>query len=243
MFDLHAHIIFGVDDGPEDLSASLDLLGLSYAQGVRHIVATSHRRQGLFEATEVQILDHFFWLQRQAKALFPDLTLYYGGELYYTSSLLPQLERQEVPTMNGTRFVLIEFSANTSYKAIHQAVSRLSLLGLTPIIAHIERYDALAFDEKKLNDLLLMGAYTQINSVSLLTPKLISDPHREMKKRARFFLDKNLVHLIASDMHNVQDRPPYMAQAFERVSKIYGQARADALFLSNPQTLLRNDYL
>ena len=34
MIDVHSHIVFDVDDGPETLEESLDLIGESYAQGV-----------------------------------------------------------------------------------------------------------------------------------------------------------------------------------------------------------------
>ena len=49
MIDVHSHIVFDVDDGPKTLEESLDLIGESYAQGVRKIVSTSHRRKGMFE--------------------------------------------------------------------------------------------------------------------------------------------------------------------------------------------------
>ena len=44
MIDVHSHIVFDVDDGPKTLEESLDLIDESYAQGVRKIVSTSHRR-------------------------------------------------------------------------------------------------------------------------------------------------------------------------------------------------------
>lgn len=243
MFDIHSHIIFGVDDGPKTIDESLALLRLAYEQGVRHIVATSHRRKGMFETPEQTILENFMLVNSRAAQLWPDLVLYYGAELYASSDLFDKLEHQKVPTMNGTRFVLIEFSSATPYKDIHQAVQKTSLLGLTPVIAHIERYQALAFDDKKVRELIAMGAYTQINSSSVLKPKLFGDPLKDHKKRAQFFLDKDLVHCVASDMHNTTSRPPYMAEAYQKVAASYGQTRAQDLFIANPQTLLTNQYI
>ncbi len=52
MIDIHSHIIFGVDDGPKTIEESLSLIGEAYRQGVRYIVATSHRRKGMFETPE-----------------------------------------------------------------------------------------------------------------------------------------------------------------------------------------------
>lgn len=243
MIDIHSHIIFGVDDGPQSLDDSLALLKEARQQGVTKIIATSHRRKGMFETPEATILQHFSQVKAAAAQQLPDLELYYGGELYYTPSALEKLEKGIFPTLNGSRFALIEFSGQTPYKDIHQAVSNLSLLGITPVLAHIERYHALENDEKKVRDLINMGAYTQINSASVLKPKLFGDKYKVFKKRARYFLDKDLVHFVASDMHNLDNRRPYMAEAYNVVKAAYGVSQADALFVTNPQSLLNNTYI
>lgn len=243
MFDIHSHVIFGVDDGPKTLEESLDLIRVAYDQGVRHIVATSHRRKGMFETPEETILKNFILLNSRAANRFPDLTLSYGGELHYTSDMLDKLGRELMPTMNGTRFILLEFSGVTTYKDMHKAVNQVLTLGYTPIIAHIERYQELAFEHKRVRELIAMGAYTQINSVHVLKPKLFGDDLKEFKKRARFFLDKDLVHCVASDMHNTHTRPPYMAEAYDVIATAYGENRARELFITNPQTLLDNQYI
>lgn len=243
MIDIHSHIIFGVDDGPKTLEDSLSLLAEASQQGVTKVVATSHRRKGMFETPESTILNHFTQVKEAASQEFPDLELYYGGELYYTPSVLEKLEQGHFPTLNGSRFALIEFSGHTPYKEIYQAVSELSLLGVTPVLAHIERYQALENDEKRVRDLISMGAYTQINSSSVLKPKLFGDQHKVYKKRARYFLDRNLVHCVASDMHNLDGRKPYMAEAYRLIEATYGRQEAQRLFVINPQSLLNNTYI
>ena len=85
-----------------------------------------------------------------------------------------------------------------------------------------------------------MGCYTQINSAHVLKPKLFGDKYRVFKKRARYFLDKNLVHIVSSDMHNLNARPPYMDQAREIIMKDFGSKRAYNLFEGNAKTLLEN---
>lgn len=64
-----------------------------------------------------------------------------------------------------------------------------------------------------------MGCYTQINSSSILKPKLFGDTYKFMKKRARYFLDRDLVHIVASDIHNLVDRRPYMKEAYRWLVK------------------------
>lgn len=243
MIDIHSHIVFDVDDGPRDLADSRALLEESYRQGVRTIISTSHRRKGMFETPENKIVEHFKLVQEIAKEISDDLTVLYGAEIYYTSDVLDKLEKKIIPSLADTRYALIEFSMTTPYKEIHTALSNVLRLGITPVVAHIERYHCLENDEKKVRDLIDMGCYMQINSSSVLKPKLFGDKYKFMKKRARFFLEKDLVHFVASDMHNLDDRPPYMEEAYQIISKNYGVAYAEQLFGKNQEILLRNEYI
>ncbi|WP_330163194.1 CpsB/CapC family capsule biosynthesis tyrosine phosphatase, partial [Streptococcus pneumoniae] len=59
-----------------------------------------------------------------------------------------------------------------------------------------------------------------------------------MKKRVHYFLKHDLVHIVASDMHNLDTRPPYMAEAYEIISKRYGKEKAEVFFIKNPLRIL-----
>ena len=243
MIDIHSHIVFDVDDGPQSRGESKVLLEEAYAQGVRTIVSTSHRRKGMFETPEDEIAANFSEVKQLAQEIGPDLTILYGAEIYFSGDALEKLEKDLIPRLNGTRYALIEFSMNTPYRDIHSALSKILLLGITPVIAHIERYHALENDEKRVKELINMGCYTQINSSSVLKPKLFGDAHKFMKKRAAYFLEKNLVHVVASDMHNLDNRPPFMKEAYELITKKYGRDRARDLFETNPAKILRDQII
>ncbi|RHE63110.1 tyrosine protein phosphatase [Streptococcus gordonii] len=243
MIDIHSHIVFDVDDGPKTIEDSRALLEESYRQGVRTIISTSHRRKGMFETPETKIEENFKQVQELAKEIADDLTILYGAEIYYTSDILDKLEQGKIPRLADSQYALIEFSMITPYKEIHTALSNVLRLGVTPVVAHIERYHCLENDEKKVRDLINMGCYTQINSSSVLKPKLFGDTYKFMKKRAQFFLEKDLVHFVASDMHNLDPRPPYMQEAYQIISKKYGESHAEQLFRKNQELLLRSEYI
>ena len=88
-----------------------------------------------------------------------------------------------------------------------------------------------------------MGCYTQINSSSILKPKLFGDKYKFMKNRARYFLDRDLVHFVASDMHNLDKRQHYMNEAYETVSKKYSESKARELFIENPRFILADQII
>lgn len=243
MIDIHSHIVFDVDDGPETLEESRSLLEESYRQGVRTVISTSHRRKGMFETPEAKIEENFKRVQEMAKEIADDLTLLYGAEIYYTSDVLDKLEQGIIPRLADTQYALVEFSMTTPYREIHAALSNLLRLGITPVVAHIERYHCLENDEKRVRELVNMGCYMQINSSSVLKPKLFGDKYKFMKKRAHFFLERKLVHFVASDMHNLGPRPPYMQEAYQVISKKYGSSYAEQLFRENQEILLRSEYI
>ena len=243
MIDIHSHIIFDVDDGPKTLEDSRRLLEESYRQGVRTIISTSHRRKGMFETPEEKIAANFKQVQDLAKQVADDLTVLYGAEIYYTSDILKKLEEGTFPSLGGTKYVLIEFSMSTPYKDIHSALGNVIRLGMTPVVAHIERYHCLENDEDRVSELINMGCYMQVNSSNVLKPRLFGDRYKFMKKRVQFFLERDLVHFVASDMHNLDDRPPYMQKAYQIVAKKYGAERAEELFKTNQEILLSNEFI
>ncbi|SNE29540.1 tyrosine-protein phosphatase CpsB [Streptococcus pneumoniae] len=159
------------------------------------------------------------------------------------SDVLDKLEKNRIPTLNNSRYALIEFSMNTPYRDIHSALSKILMLGITPVIAHIERYDALENNEKRVRELINMGCYTQVNSSHVLKSKLFGERYKFMKKRAQYFLERDLVHIIASDMHNVDSRPPHMAEAYDLVSQKYGEAKAQELFIDNPRKIVMDQLI
>jgi len=212
MIDIHSHVVFGVDDGAKTEKDTRDLLEESYRQGVRTIIATPHRRRGMFE-TDIEIIrENFKRVEEIAAEVASDLRVYLGSEVYYKEGEIEKIESGVYPKLADTDYVLVEFPYEMRYKEIHRAINKVILLGLTPVVAHVERYNDV--DEKGVQELINMGAYIQVNAASVLKPKLIGDKHKHYKKRAKKYLDQELVHFIASDMHNMDSRRTFMKEAY-----------------------------
>ena len=225
MIDIHSHVIFGVDDGAKTEKDTRDLLEESYRQGVRTIIATPHRRRGMFE-TDIEIIkENFKRVEEIATEVAEDLRVYLGSEVYYKEGEIEKIESGVYPRLADTDYVLVEFPYEMRYKEIHRALNKIILLGLTPVVAHVERYNDV--DEKGVQEFINMGVYIQVNAASVLKPKLIGDKHKSYKKRAKKYLDED-------------SRRTYMKEAYDIIEKKYGPTIAYELFEKNQEKLLMN---
>ncbi len=238
MIDIHSHIIFGVDDGAKDIEETKKILIDSYNQGVETIILTPHRRKNMFETPNSVINKHFEKVKAIAKEVAEDLNVYLGSEIYYTYDVLEKLESGEYVTLAGSNYVLIEFRYSISYNELYTAISNILLLGFTPVIAHIERYKCLYNGKDRVKELVDSGCFVQVNAESVLKSKLFGDNLRTYKKRVKKLLRENLVHFIASDVHNTSSRKCYMSLAYETISRNYGEDRARKLFVENQLKIL-----
>ena len=204
MTDLHCHILPGMDDGAKDTAVSLELLRREYEDGVRNIAFTSHFNS---ERTTVEA----FTAKRQAA--FEQLTaalegqpmqfdFKLGAEVFFSPGLC-ELDTRAL-CMGDTAYLLLEFPTTHKPHFIRQTLYNLQQQGIVPLIAHIERYPYVLEDPTLLYDWVAAGAYAQINAGALLEPKLC--------KKLCKFIQWGLVHVISTDTHSPDKRPPRMAQ-------------------------------
>ena len=142
LFDVHCHMVPGVDDGAADLEESLAMLKMQHEDGVRKIIITPHYRRRMFETPAKKVHEQFLKLQEAAKKEYPDMSLYLGCELHSNMDLQDILEKRKYVTMAGSSYVLLEFSEGDSAQHIRERVYNVLSCGYEPIIAHVERYQA-----------------------------------------------------------------------------------------------------
>lgn len=230
MTDLHSHILPGIDDGAADCQAALRLLEMESIQGARRVALTSH-----FKRADSDI-DTFLLRRAESAAQLRaamaetdlELELKLGCEvMYYPGMISEPIYRL---CMEGTDVLLVELPMDHQPAYVPDALEYLRSDGIIPVIAHVERYRYLREDPRILAEWVEMGAYGQINGTSLLRGG-------ERGEMAVKFLKWNLAHLVATDTHNPDKRPPILRQALREVDKQLGgkkaawlRANADALF-------------
>ena len=226
MIDIHSHFIFGVDDGSRDLSSSLEMLEQANRDGVSDIICTPHFRKGVFETPAEVIKKHF----DELKAANPyPINLYLGQEIAKHRGMFSRIASGELFTMNGTRYVLLEFKYAEDSE-IEDTILDAKYSGYKPIIAHVERYEYVK--EKDVKRFIEAGALIQVNADALVLKR-----GARYKRRVEKYLKHRLVHFVANDMHH--SREYCMKKAYEYVSAKFGTDYADDLFINNAKVLLQ----
>lgn len=230
MIDIHSHIIPGVDDGSRSIEESLRMLRSAVRQGVTSIIATSHSDAFRFNAELVNI--KYKLLQEAVKENGIPITLGFGTELYcsvrFIEENLELLKSGTFPTMNGTDYVLAEFSTGVSEEDAVYCLTRLQEGGYRPILAHAER--CAFIDEHAAEHLRERGILFQINVYSV---KEESD--RNIRNRANMLLRKGLADFAGSDAHRMIHRPPAYTEGIKHMYSEYDRDYIDKVLIHNPQ--------
>ena len=146
MFDLHAHILPGIDDGAKTREQSLEMSRAAVKFGTKAVLATPHRK----DVTENWSVDHLNRLidsmnsQNQEHGV--DLSLLLGMENHLSQDLPDEIEAGRALTMNGSRYILVEMPFLGRPDWVEYTLSGIQHLGLTPVLAHPERIEAFQHD-------------------------------------------------------------------------------------------------
>lgn len=233
LYDMHCHIIPGVDDGAETISDSMEILRDERAQGVENIILTPHFRINMFEISRDVVERNYRTLAESAKNEFPEMKLYLGCEFHSSHEMTDMLRADPRFRMCGTCYVLLEFSSAHDAGYIRNGAYALISSGFTPIIAHCERYSPIYKRMEFARELCDMGALLQINASSVLGIDGFG-----MKMFCRKMLKKGLVSFIGSDVHNTGDRSTHIGECADYVEKKYGTHVAREIFIHNPKMLI-----
>lgn len=234
--DIHSHLLPGVDDGPETMEETLELLREAQRQGVTRMIATPHYHPERYLVDSQRALSVLEDVRRECRREGIEIELYPGQECYWYSGLLDALEEGKVLTMNGTRFVLVEFDPGTVYNVISSAVRNLGSSGYQVIIAHFERYQCLRGNPERLEELRNSGAFLQMNYDCLLQKDSLF--HRNPWRK--LVMDGE-VDFLGSDTHGMNFRPPHMAQAGAWLEEHVDEDTLWDLMERNPGMLLKGE--
>lgn len=237
-FDIHSHILPGVDDGAKTIEEALSMLEIAYKEGTRAIILTPHYIRGKNNYTKQELRKRFEELQAEAEEWYPGLTLYLGNEVLYEDGVVEDLKNGLIQTMNDTKYVLVEFNICISYNELYQAVRKITNARFRPIIAHVERYRCLFKHVERMDELAGLDAALQMNISSVYGGML--DEHARWCKR---LVKEGFISFFGTDAHDLSDRAPYVNDYVGWVRKKCGENILRQLFVDNPRRMVENQYI
>ena len=238
MIDLHTHILPGVDDGPQELAESVAMCRAAAKDGCDVLVATPHQRHPSWWNEDVPGLDR---LRRRLQAelgTHPRILL--GAEVHADAQLLDAvLDCSGAATrLAKTRYLLLELSRDGIGPDPEMLVHELVIGGIVPVLAHPEHILWLRREPHLLERLVDLGAFVQVTASSVL-----GRHGRAIRDSAYDLIDSGLVHVLASDCHGLDSRPPGLAIARDVVTEHWGSSAAESLTLHNPRAIVEDRQL
>lgn len=234
MIDLHAHILPDIDDGPASLEESIELCRAAEEDGIDTIVATPHAFHGLYHATRGAIFNRVAALRDRLDAAGVAIAIEPGAEISLTADLVDRIEKGEAMTLaDGGKYILLELPNNILPRGIDDLLFSLRLEGMKAIISHPERNFAVRDDVDALSAIADSGHLVQLTAASL-TGYFGEETYRCAVK----LLESGLCHVVASDCHSLDGRPPGLSEARHRVRALAGEAEAERIFEHNPARIL-----
>lgn len=212
--EIHSHILPGIDDGARDVETSLKMIERLKKQGCDTIVLTPH-----YYSDSISLDD--FLKQRDiafrelAEALPPNSPRLIPAAEVYISKYLFSNENLSRLCIGNSNYILIEhpFSSTFSEGSYDRLMNLYCEYKIRPILAHIERYRALIEDECKLDAFIEMGCLAQANIGSFVNAP------RFVRKKLFKYLESGRIHLVGSDCHNLDSRPPSFEEGFAEIKK------------------------
>lgn len=230
MVDIHCHILPGVDDGAKDWDVAEEMCRIAAADGVTHIVASPH-------ANDEYVYDRGLLRGKLTKLQaiageWPMLTL--GCDFHFSyENVRAALSDATQFTIGHSQYLLVEFSDFALSLPMRDTLVRLRNNGVMPIVTHPERNLLMQRNPDLILKLLELGCLVQVTASSLT-----GRWGESAQKSAQWLLHHEAVHVLASDAHDPQHRPPVLSPGREAAVKICGHDVAQALVDDNPRAII-----
>ncbi len=201
MIDIHTHILPCLDDGAQTKADALALLHMLEEQGVKSVALTPHY-YGKKNSVEDFLRERESAFAKIEKEIPTNLQVFLGAEVHLTGVNDPTNEKICYLSIGDTDCVLVELPFFTKWSnALFEKLSEfISDTGYTPIVAHIERYDEVKRNPKRIETLIDMGCLIQVNTRAFID--------RRTRKFAFRLLRHGMVHCLGTDAHDPLHRSP-----------------------------------
>ena len=239
MIDFHNHFLPNVDDGPKSIEETIDMLRFAHNQGITEVVQTVHYQHPKMDGKNVEykfLKEKIKETQRLIKQQNLNIKLHLSAEVFYLPNLVKLIDNPLL-TIGNKKFMLIEFTPSIYPTGYEEQFFELQNAGVTPIIAHPERYRFIKNDITILDKWIDRGYIIQIDAGSVIGQfgKIIKNFSLKMIKNG-------YVHILGSDSHNNKKRNFCLKECYELIKKLFSFELVE-LLNQNSELLLKGESL
>ena len=227
MIDFHSHIMPAFDDGASDADTSLKMINTIVSTS--HCYPCSSADIDKFLSERERAYDELMAAAQNSGVDMPEIRL--GCEVHLTCDLT-RLRGIEKLCIDKTGYMLVEMPSSNWNDNTIDYIYKLSISGIKPIIAHAERN--IAQKSELLSALYTLDILIQINAESFGAAPL--------KKFIDNMMKNKMIHIIGTDMHNLNTRHPNMDKAKKYIIKRYG-AECWSYLMRNADIILEGEEL
>jgi protein-tyrosine phosphatase len=235
VIDLHSHILPGIDDGAQNLEISLAMARIAVGDGIKVMACTPHIYPGLYQNTRDGIVAARDALQAELDREGIALQLSTGADVHLVPGVLEGLRNKTIPSLNDTRYVLLEPSHHVAPPRFAVSVFKLVTAGYVPVITHPERLTWIKDHFKMMAELTRQGAWLQVTAGALTG--LFGPAPKYWGER---FIGEGLTHILATDAHSSTRRVPVMSEGLAVAEKLVGPEQAQQLVQGRPSVVMQN---
>jgi len=240
MFDLHNHLLPGIDDGSPDIETSIALAKTAIEEGFTHMVCTPHIHPGRFD-NNLGTINHAFNAFKTALAQHNlNLNVAAAAEVRIGPEIIQAAKLNTLPFLgewNGKKVLLLEFPTPTIPVGSDNLTKWLISQNILPMIAHPERNKAIMDHPSKLKPFLDQGCLLQLTAGALT-----GNFGHQSQEIAEQLLLEDKITIMATDAHNTRYRPPVIQDSLQRAIELIGETKAKKLVLDNPLEITKNKF-
>lgn len=233
--DLHCHLLWGIDDGPEDRDTTLAMARALTSLGFSSVAPSSHAQPQFAERSQVTVR------RAEAQAAIAEagltLALYENAENLLDERFLEREMAQAGWHINGGPWLLVEVPFEARVPALPDLVFRLRRRGARPLFAHPERC-AQFQSQERAEEVVQMGAGLQLDLGSLTGR--YGKPARKLAFR---LLEAGLYSVAATDLHGPEGAEKWVSEAMRELSRAVGEEQLKRLMAENPARIVRGESL
>ena len=224
LVETHCHILPAIDDGSQSIETSLAMINRLKQQGAKKIILTPHYYSNTISLDDFLKARNESFEKLSEALVDDDIELIPAAEVYISQYLFNNKNIDEL-CIGNSNYVLIEhpFSAPFGESDFDRLMNLYCDYGVKPIMAHIERYKSLMDEPEKIEALIDMGAIIQVNISSFVDAPFF------IRRKLFKYLNSGLIHIVGSDSHNLESRPPEYEDGIKAIIKKCGEEAVETL--------------